>query len=113
MRTPVNEMRDQIVILTPTTGKDASGGETTTYVPGNPLWVALRPTSTREAVQFGQIDAEVTHVLHGHWHELNAISAKARIRRVEDSVEFDIVGLPLNDPKRAFTRLNVKQREND
>lgn len=112
MRTPIGEMREMARVLTPTTTKDAAGGEVNTYAEGSPIFVALRPASAREAIQFGQVNAEVSHVLFGHWHDLNALQSTARIRLIESGAEFDVVGPPMNDPQRAWTRLNVVQREN-
>lgn len=112
MLTPIGEMRDVIAVLTPTTTIDASGGEVTTYAQGDPLYVALRATTTREAVQFGQVNADVSHVIFGHWHDLNGLSANAKLIHWETGEQYELVGMPINDPKRAFTRLNVTRREN-
>ncbi len=111
MLLPIGEMREPVAILKPTTTRDASGGSETTYEQGEQLWVALRSPTTREAAQFGQINADVSHILFGHWHDLNSIPSDSRLKHLETDVEFEVVGLPMNDPKRAFTRLNIIERE--
>lgn len=112
MLLPIGEMREVVVIRTPTVTRDDAGGQETTYIESDPLYVSLRAVGSREAIQFGQVNAEVTHVIFGHWHDLSGLPSDARIRLVEDDTEFDVIGLPINDPKRAFTRLNVLRREN-
>lgn len=112
MITPIGEMREQVVILTPVRTVDQSGGEVIEYNASDPLFVAIRGTNTREAVQFGQLSSDISHVCFGHWHSLNQLSATDRLRIVESGQEFDIDGLPINDPKRAFTRLHLVLRDN-
>lgn len=112
MLTPIGEMRDPAHILTPTTTVDAAGGETTAYATGAVVFIAVRATTAREASSFGQINAEVTHIAHGHWQDFNAVTSKQRIRLMEGGVEFDIVGPPINSPMRDWTRLNLLRREN-
>lgn len=113
MLTPLGQMRDPVVILTPARSTDTSGGEEITYTAGNPIFIALRATTTTEALQFGQISADVTHIAFGHWGDLQALTAKHRVRLYEDAdVEFDIAGDPINSPKRAWARLNLVLRAN-
>jgi len=113
MLAPIGEMREQAVVLTPVRVADASGGEVITYTVSDPIFISLRSLSTNESVQFGQINSEVSHVSFGHWHDLNNITAKHRVRILETLQEFDINGDPINDPKRAFTRLNLVARSNE
>lgn len=110
MLVPLGEMREQVVILSPVRTADESGGEVITYTESQPLFASLRSLSTTEAVQFGQVNADISHVLFGHWPDLNQCTAKDRIKLVESGVEFDINGGPLNDPKRSYTRLNLVSR---
>ena len=111
MKVPIGEMRDRAFILTAVRDTDASGGELITYTPGDcALFVSVRSLSTTESVQFGQVAADVTHVLFGHWTELNQVGGTDRIRLEESGQEFDINGGPINDPKRSFTRLNLIAR---
>jgi len=112
MKLPIGEMREVVAILTPTTITDEAGGQETTYSQSQPLFVALRPASARESKEFDQINASVSHIVFGHWHDLNALFSSARLKHLETSHEFDIVGPPLNDGKKQFTRLNVLRREN-
>lgn len=112
MLAPIGEMREQVVILTPVRSVDASGGETFTYTESDPLFVSLRPMNAAESVQFQQVDAEVTNVCFGHWQSLNQVGSNNRIKILETGQEFDINGGPINDPKRAWTRLNLIAREN-
>lgn len=112
MLVPLGQMRDPAKIITPTRVNDASGGETVTYVEGDTIFVALRALTTSEAVSFGQVNASITHVLFGHWGDLNAINSKQRIRLVESGAEFDVAGGPINSPKRDWTKLTLVSREN-
>lgn len=112
MITPIGEMREQVVILTPVRTVDQSGGEVITYTSSDPLFVAIRSVSTREAVQFGQISSEVSHICFGHWQSLKDIKATHRLRIVESDQEFDVAGDAINDPKRAWTRLHLVVRSN-
>lgn len=112
MLTPIGEMREVVAILTPIAGTDSAGGQSTTWVAGDPLFVALRSPTSREAVQFGQTNADISHVIFGHWHDLNALVSDTRLRNLETDIEYEVVGLPQNDPKRAWSRLNVIHREN-
>jgi len=112
MLTPIGQMREPAVILTPVRTTDSSGGEIITYVEGAPIFVSLRSLGTREANELGQVNADISHVCYGHWVDLGTISAKQRLRVLETSQTFDINGGPLNDPKRAYTRLNLIEREN-
>lgn len=112
MLTPLGEMRTPVRIITPTRVNDASGGETVTYVEGDMIFAAVRAVSTSEATQFGQVNAAVSHVLFGHWHDLSQITSKQRVRIVETDEEFDITGGPINSPKRDFTKLQLVLREN-
>ena len=113
MLTPLGQMREPIVVLTPTRTSDESGGEEIAYSAGDPIFVSLRSLTTREGVQFGQVNADISHIAFGHWGDLNALTAKNRIRMVEDATtEFDIAGGPINSPKRDWTRLTLIRREN-
>lgn len=113
MLTPLGQMRDPVIVLTPVRSVDASGGETLTYTEGDPVFIALRPVTTSEGVKFGQVDADISHIAFGHWGDLSALGATQRIRMVEDPTqEFDIVGLPVNSPKRNWTRLHLVMRDN-
>lgn len=112
MITPIGEMREQVVVLIPVRTIDPSGGEVVGYSSSDPMFVAIRSVSSREAVEFGQMSSEVSHICFGHWHSLNQITAKDRIRIIESDQEFDIAGDAINDPKRAFTRLNLVYRPN-
>lgn len=112
MLTPIGAMREPVVVLTPVRTADGSGGEVVTYTPSDPIFVSIRATTTNESVQFKQVGADINHVLFGHWPDLNQIKATHRIRIIESSQEFDIDGGAINDPKRAWTRLNLKLREN-
>lgn len=112
MQVPIGEMREPVVIMTPVLTIDESGGEYFTYTETGPLFVSIRAISTNEAIQFSQVNAEISHVCFGHWHDLNALSATNRVRMVETLQEFDIAGGPINDPKRAYSRLNLVYREN-
>ncbi len=113
MRTPIGEMREPAVVLTPITTVDSSGGEVQGYGASDPIFVSIRAMTAREAEQFGQIDGQVSHVCFGHWPDLNGIRSDARLRLVETSQEFDIVGPPLNSPERDWTKLTLVYREND
>jgi head-tail adaptor len=113
MLAPIGEMREQAVVLTPVRTVDSSGGEVITYAESDPFFISLRSLTTNESVQFGQINSEVSHVAFGYWHDLNTITAINRIRIVETQQDFDIDGDPINDPKRAYTRLNLVMRSND
>ena len=112
MQIPIGEMREPVSILTRVRGTDASGGEVITYTEGDPHFVSIRAMSTNEAVQLGQVNSAITHVCYGHYQSLNALDATNRIKRLETDEEFDINGGPLNDTKRAFTRLNLILRDN-
>lgn len=112
MLIPLGEMRDEATVLTPVRTTDEAGGEVITYQPGDPIFIALRATGSNEAVQFTQMAVDVTHVVYGHWFDLNAINGEQRLRLEESGQEFDIVGAAINDPKRAWTRLNVVLRVN-
>ena len=112
MLVPLGQMREPAVILTPVRATDAYGGESITYTESACIFVALRSVSTAEGVQFGQMNADITYVLFGHWTDLNAVTSANRIKIVETLATFDINGGPINDPKRSFTRLNLVAREN-
>jgi len=113
MNTPIGEMRDLVLIQTPSRTVDDSGGEIVVYADSDPIFMAVRPLGTTEAVQMGQVNADITLVAYGHWHDLSSLSAKHRIKLVESNATFDIAGQPLNDPKRAWTRLHLVAREHD
>ena len=110
METPLGEMREQVAVLTPETLIDQAGGQDTVYNEEEPIFVSIRPLTSREATAFAQVNADVTHVIFGHYSELCALSADARIRWLEFGVEFDISGSPLNDPARGWTKLTAVQR---
>lgn len=113
MLTPLGQMREPVQILSPVRTVDNSGGEVITYTASNPLFLALRSTNSKEGVQFGQINSDVSHVAFGHWAELNGLTSRHRIRLVEDiDTEFDIDGGPINSPKRDWSRLNLVLRSN-
>lgn len=112
MLVPIGEMREAAVILTPVRTADASGGEVVNYTESDPIFVAVRSLSTKEAVQFGQMDSDINHVCFGHWAALNQLTATNRLRLLETNQEFDISGSPINDPKRSWTRLHLVSREN-
>lgn len=112
MFVPLGEMREAVVTLTPTTIFDESGGETVEYVESDPIFVAIRALTAKETQSFGQLNANITHVCFGHWGDLNALAGDTRIRMVESSQEFDIDGLPINSPKRDWSKLTLVYREN-
>lgn len=110
---PLGQMRDPVVILTPVRGTDESGGEDITYTAGDPIFLALRSITTREGIQFGQMNSDVSHIAFGHWFDLNTLTSEHRVRSLEDeTVEYDIDGGPVNDASRGFTRLKLVRREN-
>jgi len=113
MRIPIGEMRESVSVLTRVRTADASGGESITYTEGDPIFVSVRALSTAEAVQFGQVNADITHVCFGHYESLSQLDATNRIKLLETDQEFDINGGPLNDPKRAWTRLNLILRDHE
>ena len=76
------------------------------------MFAAVRGLSTSEAIQFGQLNSDVSHVLFGHWQSLNQVTSKDRIKMLETGQTFDINGGPINDSKRSWTRLNLVLREN-
>ena len=112
MEVPLGEMREAVAILTPKTVIDDAGGQDTVYVEEDPIFVSIRPLTSREATAFAQVNADISHTIFGHYSELFDISADARIRWLEFGVDFDISGSPLNDPNRAFTKLTAIQRFN-
>lgn len=112
MLTPIGQMREIVAVLSPTTTVDESGGEVTTYKQSPSANAAVRSVSTKEAVQFGQINAEVTHVLFGHWYDFHATPPEAKIRDLETDEEYEIIGGPINDSKKGWTRLNLVRRFN-
>ncbi len=112
MRVPIGEMREPAVLITPTVTVDEHGGEVTNYEASDTIFIALRPQSAREQNANAQVSAEASHTVFGHWHDLHSVTGDQRLRLVEDSTEYDIVGLPLNSPLRDYTRLNVLLREN-
>ncbi len=112
MRAPLGEMREQVAVLTPIRAVDESGGEVITYAESDPTFVSIRGLTTNESIQFGQVNADISHVCFGHYESLNQLTSKNRIRVLETLQEFDINGGPINDPKRSFTRLNLVLREN-
>ena len=112
MRIPIGEMREPVIVLTRVRTSDESGGEVITYTESDPIFVSIRGMSTNEAVQLGQVNAEITHVCFGHWESLNQLVSTDRIRHLESGQEYDIAGAPINDPKRSWSRLNLVSREN-
>lgn len=110
MLVPLGQMRDPAVILTPQRSVDSSGGEVIEYVASEPIYIALRALTTTEGVQFGQVNADITHVCFGHWHDLAALSSTQRIRVEETGDEYDIAGAPVNDPKRGWSKLTLVLR---
>ena len=112
MLVPLGQMREPVIILTPVRSTDESGGETLIYTESDPVFVALRSLTTTEGVQFGQVNAAVTHVLFGNWNDLAQLASNQRIRVVETNQEFDIAGAPINSPKRDWTKLTLVWREN-
>jgi len=112
MLVPISEMREPVVIRIPVTTIDESGGEVQGYADSDPLFVSVRALSARESQQFGQLNADITHVFFGHWHDLGALDSDARLRMIETEQEFDIVGPPINSPTRDWTKLTLVYREN-
>jgi head-tail adaptor len=112
MQVPIGEMREPVSILSPTRTADASGGEIITYDESDQLFVSVRALSTTEAVQFGQVNSDISHVCFGHYESLSQLKSTDRIKLLETGDEFDINGSPINDPKRAWTRLNLMLRDN-
>lgn len=112
MLVPLGQMRDPAVILTPVRGADEFGGEVITYVESPCIFVALRSVTSKEAVEFGQLNADTNFICFGHWHDLSQLTAKDRLKVTETGQEFDILGPPVNDPKKGFTKLNLVLREN-
>lgn len=113
MKTPIGEMRTPVAVLTPTTVQDASGGASTTYIEGDPIFVALRAMTAKEQEQFGQMSAEVSYTCFGHYYDLDPLTSSHRIRDLETDDEFDIVGPPMSSRNRDHSRLNLVRREND
>lgn len=111
MDTPIGEMRDPMAILTPTDVADQSGGQETVYAESASVFCSIRPLTTREATVFAQVNAEISHVMFGHYEELKDVAANDRIRWLEMGIDFDVAGLPMNSPSRNFTRLSLIQRE--
>ncbi len=112
METPLGEMREAVAILTPKTVIDEAGGQDTEYVEGDPIFVSIRPLTSTEVTQFAQVNADISHVIFGHYAELNAVPADSRIRWLEFGIDFDIGGGPINSPNRDFTKLTAIQRSN-
>jgi hypothetical protein len=103
-------MREAVAILTPELLIDDAGGQDTVYVEDDPIFVSIRPLTSTEQTQFAQVNANISHVIFGHYTELCDVPATARIRWLEFSVDFDIAGSPINDPQRAWTKLTAIQR---
>lgn len=112
MKTPIGEMREPAAIQTPTRTTDESGGDVISYADGDCIFLAIRAIGSREMMEFAQVNAEVSHVCFGHWCDLYDVSSKQRIKVLETGQTFDIAGPPMNDPKRAWSRLNLIWREN-
>ena len=110
MLTPIGEMREAVRIVTLTVTQDEAGGEVKTYVPGDLIWLAIRPLSTTEAVQLGQVNAEISHVAFGHYESLRYVRADDRVRMEETGEEFDVAGLPVYNNLRDWARLNLISR---
>jgi len=112
METPISEMRESVAILEPRTLIDDAGGQDTGYDETDPIFVSLRSLTATEATQFAQVNADISHIIFGHYADLCDISADARIRWLEFGIDFDISGSPINDPSRAFTKLTAIRRFN-
>ncbi len=112
METPLGEMREAVAILSPELLIDEAGGQDTVYIENDPIFVSIRPLTSTEQTQFAQVNADISHVIFGHYNELCDVRADARIRWLEFSVDFDIAGQPINDPQRAFTKLTAIRRFN-
>lgn len=112
MLAPVGEMREVVRLREQVVTTDRSGGEKVAYIESPDFFVALRPLSPTESTKFNQVDAQVTYLAFGHYHDLKNVKATHRLQVVETKQEFDISGPPLHDPKRAYTRLNLVWREN-
>ena len=112
MLVPLGEMREPVRILTPIRTVDEAGGEVWGYGESECIFMSIRGLSGSESLQFGQVNAKITNVGFGHYIDLFSISAKERIKMVETGQEFDIAGPPVNDPKKAWTKLTLVYREN-
>ncbi len=113
MLLPVGEMREPVVLLSPTVVRDESGGEEITYTASNPLFVSIRAMTARESQQYGQVNAEISHICFGHYADLSSVTSDTRLRISETGQEFDIIGPPVNSPTRDWTKLTLVWREND
>lgn len=112
METPLGEMREAVAILTPQTVIDEAGGQDTEYETSDPIFVSIRPLTSTEQTQFAQVNADISHVIFGHYSELNAVSADARLRWLEFGIDFDIAGSPINSPNRDWTKITAIRRFN-
>ncbi len=112
METPLGEMRESVAILTPKTVIDDAGGQDTQYEESDPIFVSIRPLTSTEATQFAQVNADISHVIFGHYAELSEVTADSRLRWIEFCIDFDISGSPTNSPNRDFTKLTAIRRFN-
>lgn len=112
METPLGEMRESVAILTPNLLIDDAGGQDTVYDESDPIFVSIRPLTSTEATQFAQVNANISHVIFGHYGELNAVSPDSRLRWLEFGIDFEIAGAPINSPNRDWTKLTAIRRFN-
>ncbi len=112
MRIPLGELREPVIIRSPTVVTDEAGGESVTYTESPQTWAAIRPASAKEGREQQQMNASSTHILFGHWQDFSRVTSEDRIRNLDTGEEFDIVGPPLNNPARDHTKLNLLLREN-
>lgn len=112
MLTPIGEMREPVLLLTRQRTTDEAGGEVLAYSESDPIFVAIRATNTLEQTQFNQVNADVSHLCFGHFQDLNGVASTTRIRELETGTEYDIAGLPINDPNKAWTKLMLVLRDN-
>lgn len=112
MEVPIGEMRQPAVLLSPVVTIDEAGGETVTYAESDFFYCAIRVVGSKEALAFGQINAEVSHICFGHYHDFKQVTSDMRLRDLDTNIEYDIAGPPMIGQHFDHARLNLLQREN-
>lgn len=93
-------LRDRVTMLSATTTADGSGGQTTTWLDGDPLWAQVRALSGREALQYGALQSSVSVRIGVRYR--SDLTIQHRLRREPGGPTYELTAVRDVDGRRRW-----------
>ena len=105
-------LRHRLIVERPDAARDATGGETNTWVRVAEVWASIQPVGGREAAATGQVLAEVDTRVTIRWSEaIDGLAAKWRLRHL--STVYDVQAVDHVMLGRREVRVMAKSGKTD